>query len=543
MQKATTVPEEEATPTHSIRWLLAGEQDSKWLKLAFFLTVAIYLIFVGVTELGPINRYGNDVLIQLDGGWRIFNGQVPYRDFYLGMGPLDYSIVAAGMLLTHGGPGALAISSAAFGIAVGLWGWLLSRSRMAVIPALAAVAWLILTASSPAPLGNSSSLSSAMIYNRHGWALLAIVLIECAFSSRRCRFWGGVSSGIALILLAFLKLSFFGVAFLLLLATLPLRREELRRGWGILTGIAVTVAIFSLYLHFAVFAFLADMGLTIQARSGRLSYGLVISEIARSPILITLAIFSVVVAQLVTGGRLRQRNGVTLILLGFIVTATAPFLRQCNAGETGYQLTAFWVIVLLGCLIAAYPRAQEKTAILAVLALGLGSVAAEFFQDAESVLYLAYYQLPSVQSKGVAMAGQGMNRLRFYDSRYGQSNGDNGRSYVAVVNDGTALLTRWSSPQETVLALGFHNPFPYLLRRKPAKGGSTWMHLDDNFSEAHPRQASLMFGDAALIMVPHYPSSHQESDEKIEQAYHSYLLQHFSFVASSQSWSLYRRKQ
>jgi len=68
------------------------------------------------------------------------------------------------------------------------------------------------------------------------------------------------------------------------------------------------------------------------------------------------------------------------------------------------------------------------------------------------------------------------------------------------------------------------------------------MHLDDNFSEAHPRQASLMFGDAALIMVPHYPSSHQESDEKIEQAYHSYLLQHFSFVASSQSWSLYRRK-
>ena len=526
----------------STRWLLADERNSKWIKSAFLLTAVIYLIFIGVAELGPINYYGNDVLLQLDGGWRIFNGQIPYRDFYLGLGPLEYSITAAGMLLTHGGPRALALGNVAFGIAVGIWGWLLLRRRMAVIPALAAVAWLILTATSPSPLG-SEYLSSAMIYNRHGWALLAIVLVECTFSSQRSRFLGGVSSGIALILMAFLKLSFFGVAFLLVLPTLPLKREEMRRCWGILTGIAVTVAAFSFYLRFAVSAFLVDMGLTIQARSGKLSYVAAIAEIPRSPVLVTVAIFSVIVALLVTGGKLCQRNGVTLILLGFIVVATAPLLRRCNFGEKGYQLTALWVITLLGSLVAAYPRAREKAVILTVIALGLGSIAADFFQNAENMVTLVQYQVPSVQSKGVTMAGQGMEHLRFYGSSGGELSGDNGRLYVADVNDGVALLTGWSSPKETVLTLGFHNPFPYLLRRKPAWGGGTWFLWGDNFPETHLLEASLMFGDAALIMVPHYPSSHQGSDEKIEQAYHAYLSQHFSFVASSQSWSLYRRKE
>jgi len=141
------------------------------------------------------------------------------------------------------------------------------------------------------------------------------------------------------------------------------------------------------------------------------------------------------------------------------------------------------------------------------------------------------------------MAGQGLEHLRFYDDKDNSSTGDNGRSYVADVNEGTALLTRWSSPEETVLTLGFHNPFPYLLRRKPARGGSTWFLWGDNLPQTNLLEANVVFGDAALIMVPHYASSHQVSDKLIEQAYHAYLFQHFSFVASSPSWSLYRRKK
>jgi hypothetical protein len=40
-----------------------------------------------------------DVPALLDGGWRIVNGQVPYRDFFVHHGPLSFFITALGMKL------------------------------------------------------------------------------------------------------------------------------------------------------------------------------------------------------------------------------------------------------------------------------------------------------------------------------------------------------------------------------------------------------------------------------------------------------------
>ena len=101
-----------------------------------------------------------------------------------------------------------------------------------------------------------------MIYNRLGYALLAIVLVECAFLHERRKFWGGVSGGAIVVLLLFLKLNFLRAAVLLLLATAPLRREELGRWWGILAGAGAEFAMFCLYLRFALKAFSADMWLS-----------------------------------------------------------------------------------------------------------------------------------------------------------------------------------------------------------------------------------------------------------------------------------------
>src|ERR1035437_8217272 len=67
-------------------------REARWVKLYFIICAVCYFIFIAVTETGPVNRYSNDVFLLLDGGWRILNGQVPYRDFYLAMGPLEYMI-------------------------------------------------------------------------------------------------------------------------------------------------------------------------------------------------------------------------------------------------------------------------------------------------------------------------------------------------------------------------------------------------------------------------------------------------------------------
>jgi hypothetical protein len=541
----------------AMKWLRVDERDSRWIRWAFVLAAFLYFICLAMLGTGPINRYGDDVFPLLDGSWRILNGQIPHRDFYLALGPLEPLLTAAGMLLTHGSPQGIAVGNVAFGMTIGIWGWLLSRRRMPAILTLIVTAWLILTATCPTPLGSSPIIvSCAMIYNREAYALLGLVLVECAFASEYSLFWGGVSSGIALVLLAFLKLTFFGVAGLLILASVPLRREEMQRAWGILAGLSCTVAVFALYLRFAIFAFLFDMRLAIQARGSSLSFGFAgsVSEIAGSAEMVTLVIMTVIVTLVTSREKLWQRHGVRVILLGCIVVAGGVLLKRADAAESGFQLATLWTVVLIGYLTAAYPDAKEKIAIPAIILLSLGSVAVPFFMGAESVGTLLRYYSASVRSRGASIVGHGMDNLMFYDDPHEifhddpsnqsiLSSADNGHFYVVIVNDGLALLERSSTPEESVLTVGFDNPFSYILRRKPAMGGSPWLALGVNISRTHLLEANRAFGNADLIMVPIYPSSHQKRDADIEEVYHPYLSQHFAFVASSQRWSLYRRKR
>jgi hypothetical protein len=529
-----------------VRWFCINERDSRWIRRAFVLAAVLYLFFIGEAETGPINEYGHDIFVLLDGGWRILNGQVPYRDYYLSLGPLEYMITAFGMLLTHGSPQGIAIGNAAFGAVVGIWGWLLSRRRMAAIPALLVTAWLILTATLPTPFGSTPRIMScAMIYNRHGYALLGIVLVECAFASERSLFRGGVSNGVALALMAFLKLNFFGVAVLMLLATAPLRREEMQRVWGFLLGLACTVTAFALYLRFAISAFLYDMLLTIQARGSRLRFSGVIGGTAGNPRAVTLAILTLVTVLLTAQRGLWTRNAVRIILLVAVVIAAGPLFAQTNAFDSGDGLITLWVIVLLGVLTPALHQSKEKVAIVAVILLSMGGVFAEFVMDAESVKALHRFQSASARAQGFSINSDGMGRLKFYDSMRENlpSHFDNGRFITGYVNDGLTLLRNSSTQDERVLTLGYINPFAYILRRKPALGGSPWLKEGENFPQTRPLDASMIFGNADLIMVANYQSSSQESDIALAAAYHSYLVQHFDLVASSQWWSLYRRKR
>jgi len=531
----------------ALEWLRMSEQGSRWLRRTLFLAALLYLICLVVFEAGPINHWAVDTFMLLDGGWRVFNGQMPYRDFYLILGPLEYLFTAAGMVLTGGSPQAIGVSNAAFGLTAGVWGWFLLRRRMPEVPALMVTAWLVLTATCPTSLGSSSNvLSCAMIYNRHGYALLGLVLVECAYASGRSRFWGGVSSGAGLILLAFLKLNFFGAALLLLLATIPVKREEMPRAWGILAGLGGTLAVFIVYLRSAIFPFIFDMRLIFQTRTGQLSLRALVAEIEGSAELVTLAILTIIAAILVSRGELWQRREVRVILLGGIVIATGVLLRMTNCEERLYPLATLWAIILIGQLTASYAETNEKVAISAVILLSLSGILIEFSADARSIATLLRYQLPSVRSMGVSISGRGMERLKFYEELFdpnGSMKGDNGRFYVSVVNDGLALLEQSSTPRESVLTLAYHNPFSYILRRKPALGGSTWLAVGDNVPKTHLLEASQVFGNADLIMVPHYPNCLQDSDATLREAYRPYLAQHFIFVANSRWWSLYRRNR
>ncbi len=169
-----------------MRWLTSREGEYRWFASALAGAVFLYVACVAAFGTGPINQCGNDALLLLDGAWRIVNGQIPHRDFYIALGPLQYMIAAGGIWLTGFTPKGLSVGIAIVGLLVGIWGWRISRVRMPRVPALLVTAWLVLTATCPAFLDSTpNTVSCAMIYNRLGYALLAIVLVECAFAHER----------------------------------------------------------------------------------------------------------------------------------------------------------------------------------------------------------------------------------------------------------------------------------------------------------------------------------------------------------------------
>lgn len=135
-----------------------------------------------------------------------------------------------------------------------------------------------------------------------------------------------------------------------------------------------------------------------------------------------------------------------------------------------------------------------------------------------------------------------MEGLRlFNDPDSGASYGDNGRLYATYISDGVRLPESSSQQNEKVATLGFQNPFSYVLRRKPAAGGSPRLALGNNIAMAHLPDPQRIFGNADLIMEPHFQGSHQYSDQLIQEAYRPYLLQHYPLAGQSEWWTLYRR--
>ena len=258
-----------------------------------------------------------------------------------------------------------------------------------------------------------------MIYNRHGYAILGLILIECAFSYERSRFWGGVSSGAAVILLAFLKLNFFFAGLLLIFATLAVRPVESRRLRGLLAGAGFMLIVFLAILRSAIIPFLLDMRYAIQSRIGGVGIGATLRLGLASIEILTALSLTLIAIMLIRRDRDWRAFAGRLVLLCLAMVAGSLVLRRTDYGESGYCLAVLWVIVLIVELTRAYPAAKEKIAISAAVLLGLGGVFIQFGHEAATFQTLLHYQLPSRQGsrhRSAGNAADGLLRARHVDA-------------------------------------------------------------------------------------------------------------------------------
>jgi hypothetical protein len=510
-------------------------------------------VSAGAAVIGAVHTriFGHDIFILLDSGWRVVNGQRPVLDYSPGIGELLPLVMAAGLNLAHNSVRGVGYASALLGAVAGLWSYAIARNRMGWIPATLTSLLLTLIAVAPYPLGLLPNMfSHAMVYNRYGYALLGIVVVE---SFQRApgtkRIPGSLSTGIVSAALLFLKPSFGLVALVFAAYSVLLDRRNWQRLIGILMGLAAGSLAMMAWLRFDFEAIFNTLQLLAAARSSGLSWWEIRWAVIKGlPDFLGLAVLGVFV------GAVRNSNASLARSLGPLVVVTlvmlgGALLLATNAQDGDYPLNAVLAILLVeqGLVRAKHSRAGATAGFLraeaVILFVGLMCFVPELLASAAGLgsAIVNSRRKPPV-SEVARFQSPHLAGLLLYNVPSGTSaeSRSNGNTYVTYVNDGVDLIRRVSKSSETVFTLDFVNPFSYALLRRPAVGGADCMVFNHQFNDEHKPTPEWLFGAADIVMVPKHPSAADVDTNGLFRNYLPSIQERYRLCAETDWWQLYK---
>jgi hypothetical protein len=525
--------------------------------LGSHLTIAALLVVIlGIsirTGIVPMRSYVEDILFFADNAWRVLWGQRPHVDYSSGLGPVTYLLSALGLKLAGGSLNGLGYGNALAGGAIGIWAYVLLVRRVSGLLAVAGAAMLCLLALAPVQLGESFRLSTiAMSYNRQGYALLGLLIIE-SFPLRQeevARGVGGaVSSGAVCAILLFLKANYFLVGLVLAAVSLAWNgRLERRRSFALAGGFAVVAIAFLAYLRFDLGAMWADLRMAADARSGAVSPAFVMQVFAENfpgfLILAGLAAMTQIARRPpVDLGRVGTILRYRALALAGMVYCAGVLLLVTNCQLERLPLHELLALLFLDCLLQFTWLDARHTAVLA--AVGIGLILGTQSADGLSLLNGLRLKLHAPGEFTYAVTGGGFAGAVFMDD-YLENRGTHrayGSFLATYLNDGRDLLRREIQPGEKVTTMDTYNAFPFALGIEPPRGGmasATYQYL---FSDRLHPSADAFFGNADVVM---YPKEHELTDAKwvgMKMYYIPEMERRFVPVAESAQWRMYRRRK
>ena len=490
-----------------------------------------------------------DVTIILDCGWRAINGQIPHVDFYSPLGPVTHLVVALGMRLAGPRVSSIACANACVLLVLAPWAWTIARTRMSAALSFLFTLYVGFMVAATSTYGHAfNQLSYSAIYNRWGVALTALVLIESLGRPRqqlrrRSSVLLGVSTGISLAITFFLKVSFFGVGVMGLLAGVILMPQNRYRWFGLCLGAAVVSLPLLAYLRFDVGAVVHDLSMAARVRN--VGLGRSVIDMVTTP-----AVFESVYL---------------IVVLWCVVPSVAGYYRPWLAPKVG--LGAFVLYLIFAQAILSLTNTQPPLATLfpvgSLLVLEAARRAIRRQEAADShvlihnstgwmvTLLIALYFVASILVPDMASlpysaflcATEGPQMKasqKFAAPPLADLLAPRAPQYVRIVNDGCELLRLHSGPADRIVSMDLTNPFSFALQRPPSTGDALWWEKHSFTERVHP-DPERVFERAAIVMVPRNRRPAPPDQQPI-RVYSGFLGAHYTLVAESAFWKLYRRQ-
>ncbi|KAA2234969.1 hypothetical protein [Salinarimonas soli] len=511
-------------------WRDDAQGASLWpiLVLAGILALALVLPAQAV-----VARYVNDLLIFLDGAYRVNHGQVPNRDFHTALGPLNFYLPALAARLTGTLGTAMPVSMALLIAALAPAMAHIVSSRLRPVLGIPFAAFLLLIIAMPANLGEAiTDLSYGMFYNRIGWAALAaLILMHLRPTVIRPRqgLLDTLAASLLVVTMIYTKASYGAVGAGFLVLMLLDRRQ---RAWA-LAALGVVLA----------------TGLAVEAvwRGGAghiadLRAAMVVSG-NRTPVELTdfflrnLADY-VLLALVAIPSLWRTRSPRDALLYGFCAGAGLMLISQNFQG---------WGIITIhaGAVVAAerLMRTMTPEDVLAPVSMA----------GAAPILMLALI-LPTIvhatatlalsTTLSAARAGEPFGLRNYEGARlaFVWNPGDaaaNGR-YLATLREGVGLLTRMDPPPHGVFTLDFVNPFSSAANLAPPQGDTAWQHWGRNVNEYAFVPPDELFRAIEVVMEPKAAIEGVTGDN-LRQIYGAYLAENYALAEETGDWRVFRR--
>lgn len=516
-------------------------RSTSLLLLALAAILALLLALPGETV---TTRYLNDLIVTLDGAYRVASGQVPSRDFHTPLGPLAYYIPAAGLALSGSPGGAMPLAMALTTLVLALPLAYILHSRLRLVIALPFGAFLLFILIVPINLGESiTALSFAKYYNRIGWACLATLLIMYLRPERPHAhhiLLDTLCAALLTLVMVYTKITYGLVASAFLIFMLF---DAYQRRWATgALGLVVTTGIVIEAVWQSSAIYFADLYLALEV-GGRLrgTWGQIIDHILGN-------LADYVLLALLAGFALRRTRSVRdaffyafCAAAGFLIinqnfqawgiitlhaaaaVAVESILRAqiddgANPFEQRWSLGAGVKLVFLALVL---PTVVHCTA-----ALGLHAVAAS--TGAGQVLSLPHFE--RVRLANLWTWGE-------YDTAV---------QYLTAVQDGVQALADLKATKESVFVLDLGNPFPMALGAPPPKGDTPWLQWDRTLNATAFIPPDRLLEEVTFVMLPRLTGDAAKAQPAAASpgtVYGSYIAINFDLLRETEHWKIYRRPQ
>ena len=503
-----------------------------------------------------INYTFQDVFVPMDAAWRTLQGQWPHRDFYTPLGLAYFGQHGAAAWLwgldSHVVSRASLVALPFVLVPALMFSW---RRLNAFSTALLAV-FLTVLVTSPIPLdGPERFVAYLASYNALGGALCAVVALWALGAPRgHSAAWGladAVAAGVVLVILAFLKITFFALAAAVVLAGCVVTPRAWRMALVAAAVLAMGVAALELAHPGLLAGYAADLG---RARAANVT---------------TFRSFHVWRAV-----RMNALQVGLILAMGAAAAWIAPRQRWAAAGFAGVAAACVLVstqnfdgfsapLVVLVMLLArrlqadaettaGLPTRRPRLATAGTFAILMAALPF-LLTHATGLLNLARLD----RSQGVAVGEGRAETLRdmawlsnpiedsFVPEGVANEEAVKWRPRLpfdlanAILTDGLALLQREALTADRIASLSFSDPFPLAFRAPSPRGVALWWDEDRTFA-VKSLTPGMVIGDAQVVMVPKLWFSHYNVTDLLSVA-QSTLDRDFT-PRQSRYWTAWVRK-